>query len=151
MSSVRVERLGPLDVAEMREVNRLFNEVFGDEGYQVVATLDRFADAIETLDREPVDLILCDVRLAGERSGNLDAVIRRYVAYEKVIGTVRKRTISALIYPAILVTMMIVLIGIIVLKVVPAFSDFYANFGRELPMSRTCVDGDAHCCRRSSR
>lgn len=34
MSSVRVERLGPLDVAEMREVNRLFNEVFGDEGYQ---------------------------------------------------------------------------------------------------------------------
>ncbi|HVG71106.1 MAG TPA: type II secretion system F family protein, partial [Vicinamibacterales bacterium] len=49
--------------------------------------------------------------MAGERSGNLDAVIRRYVAYEKVIGTVRKRTISALIYPAILVTMMFVLIG----------------------------------------
>jgi type II secretory pathway component PulF len=34
--------------------------------------------------------------MAGERSGNLDSVIRRYVAYEKVIGTVRKRTISAL-------------------------------------------------------
>src|SRR6476661_9473142 len=40
--------------------------------------------------------------LAGERSGNLDAVIRRYVAYDKVIGAVRKRTIAALIYPAIL-------------------------------------------------
>jgi CheY-like chemotaxis protein len=39
------------------------------EGYQVVATLDRFADAIERLDREKVDLILCDVRLTGERSG----------------------------------------------------------------------------------
>src|SRR5678815_3571683 len=37
--------------------------------------------------------------MAGERSGNLDSVIRRYVAYEKVIGAVRKRTISALIYP----------------------------------------------------
>jgi type IV pilus assembly protein PilC len=77
--------------------------------------------------------------LAGERSGNLDAVIRRYVAYEKVIGTVRRRTISALIYPAILITMMIVLIGIIVLKVVPSFSDFYGNFGRELPMSTQLV------------
>ena len=54
--------------------------------------------------------------MAGERSGNLDAVIRRYVAYEKVIGAVKKRTISALIYPAILVTMMIGLIGIIVLQ-----------------------------------
>jgi len=77
--------------------------------------------------------------MAGERSGNLDSVIRRYVAYEKVIGTVRKRTISALIYPAILVTMMIVLIGIIVLRVVPAFSDFYGNFGRDLPLSTRII------------
>jgi type IV pilus assembly protein PilC len=77
--------------------------------------------------------------MAGERSGNLDSVIRRYVAYEKVIGTVRKRTISALIYPAILVTMMIVLIGIIVLKVVPAFSDFYGNFDRPLPLSTRII------------
>ena len=77
--------------------------------------------------------------MAGERSGNLDAVIRRYVAYEKVIGTVRKRTISALIYPAILVTMMFVLIGIIVLRVVPAFSDFYGNFDRQLPRSTEIV------------
>ena len=43
--------------------------LIGDEGYEVVATLDRFGDAIETLDREQVDLILCDVRLTGERSG----------------------------------------------------------------------------------
>ncbi len=54
--------------------------------------------------------------LAGERSGNLDSVIRRYVAYEKLIGAARRRTISALIYPAILITMMVVLIGIIVLQ-----------------------------------
>jgi two-component system, response regulator PdtaR len=40
-----------------------------DEGFEVVATLDRFADAIATLDRGPVDLILCDVRLTGERTG----------------------------------------------------------------------------------
>ncbi len=43
--------------------------LLGDEGYEVVATLDRFADAVETLDREQVDLILCDVRLTGERTG----------------------------------------------------------------------------------
>jgi len=39
------------------------------EGYHVVATLDRFADAVATLDKEKVDLILCDVRLTGERTG----------------------------------------------------------------------------------
>ena len=77
--------------------------------------------------------------LAGERSGNLDAVIRRYVAYDKIIGAVKRRTLSALIYPAILVTMMVLLVGIIVLKVVPAFSEFYANFERELPLSTRIV------------
>jgi len=82
--------------------------------------------------------------MAGERAGNLDEVIRRYVAYEKVIGAVKRRTISALIYPAILVTMMLVLIGIIVLRVVPAFSEFYSNFGRQLPLSTRIIIGISH-------
>ena len=43
--------------------------LIGDAGYEVVATVDRFADAIETLDKEQVDLILSDVRLTGERTG----------------------------------------------------------------------------------
>jgi type IV pilus assembly protein PilC len=79
--------------------------------------------------------------MAGERSGSLDSVIRRYVAYEKVIGAVRKRTISALIYPAVLTVMMLGLIGIIVLRVVPAFSSFYENFGKELPLSTRIIVG----------
>ena len=79
--------------------------------------------------------------MAGERSGNLDAVIRRYVAYEKIIGAVKSRTISALIYPAVLVCLMAVLIGIIVLKVVPAFTEFYSTFDAELPLSTRIMMG----------
>jgi type IV pilus assembly protein PilC len=77
--------------------------------------------------------------LAGERSGNLDAVLRRYVGYEKMISAVRRRTVSALIYPAILVVLAIVLVGIIVLRVVPAFSDFYASFNADLPLSTRII------------
>ena len=79
--------------------------------------------------------------LAGERSGNLEQVIRRYVGYEKIVGAVRRRTISALIYPALLVSMMIVLVGIIVLKVVPSFSEFYAGFDRPLPVPTRIIVG----------
>ncbi len=43
--------------------------MIGEAGYEVVATHDRFADAVATLDREQVDLILSDVRLSGERTG----------------------------------------------------------------------------------
>jgi type IV pilus assembly protein PilC len=72
--------------------------------------------------------------LAGERSGNLDAVLRRYVEYTKIISKVKSKTISALVYPAILITLALVLVSIIVLKVVPAFSDFYLSFGADLPL-----------------
>jgi type IV pilus assembly protein PilC len=72
--------------------------------------------------------------LAGERSGNLDAVLRRYVEYTKIISKVKSKTISALVYPAILISLALVLVTIIVLKVVPAFSDFYMSFGAELPL-----------------
>jgi type IV pilus assembly protein PilC len=72
--------------------------------------------------------------LAGERSGNLDAVLRRYVEYAKVIATLKRKTVSALVYPAILITLALVLVSIIVVKVVPAFSDFYSSFGADLPL-----------------
>jgi len=72
--------------------------------------------------------------LAGERSGSLEGVLRRYVEYTKIIQTMKRKTISALVYPAILTTLALVLVLIIVLKVVPAFSDFYSGFGAELPL-----------------
>jgi type IV pilus assembly protein PilC len=72
--------------------------------------------------------------LAGERSGNLDAVLRRYVEYTKIISKVKSKMISALVYPAILISLALVLVTIIVLKVVPAFSDFYSSFGADLPL-----------------
>jgi type IV pilus assembly protein PilC len=72
--------------------------------------------------------------LAGERSGNLDAVLRRYVEYTKIIATLKRKTLSALVYPVILITLALGLVSIIVLKVVPQFSDFYASFGAELPL-----------------
>ena len=58
-----------------------------------------------------------------------------------MIDTVRRRTISALIYPVILIVLAVVLVGIIVLRVVPAFSDFYASFDAELPLSTRIILG----------
>ena len=80
--------------------------------------------------------------LAGEKSGSLDAVLRRYVAYMKVIGGVKRRTMAALIYPAVLIAVALVVVGIIVLKVVPEFAAFYDSFGAELPIvTRIIVRG----------
>jgi type IV pilus assembly protein PilC len=126
-----------LDILRQRVSNVTFKGVL-DSVYEKVKAGTALSDAFT----EHGDLfpgVYAASLLAGERSGNLDSVIRRYVAYEKIIGGVRRRTISALIYPAILVVMMVVLIGIIVLRVVPAFSDFYGNFDRPLPLSTQLI------------
>src|SRR4029450_11962375 len=73
--------------------------------------------------------------LAGEKSGNLEQVLRRYVSYVKIVSSVKRKTISALVYPAILVVLSLCVVTIIVVKVVPEFGAFYNQFGKELPWS----------------
>jgi len=73
--------------------------------------------------------------MAGEKSGNLEQVIRRYVTYVKVVSSVRRKTISALVYPAILLLLSCIVVAVIVLRVVPEFASFYAMNQEELPLS----------------
>lgn len=40
-----------------------------EAGYHVVATVNRYRDAMDIVSRHPIDLILSDVRLTGERNG----------------------------------------------------------------------------------
>ena len=128
-----------LDILRQRVSNPTFKAVL-DGVYEKVKAGTALSDAFgEHPDLFPA--VYSASLMAGERAGNLDEVIRRYVAYEKVIGAVKRRTVSALIYPCILVTMMLVLIGIIVLRVVPAFSEFYSNFGKQLPLSTRIIIG----------
>jgi type IV pilus assembly protein PilC len=72
--------------------------------------------------------------LAGERSGSLDTVLRRFVEYSKIVATVKRKTLSALIYPCVLVTLSIIVIAVIVLMAFPAFEDFFTTFDAELPL-----------------
>ena len=57
-------------IVEDEPLTAFDNEMMlADMGYEVVATLDSFDDAIALLDKEDVDLTLSDVRLSGKRSG----------------------------------------------------------------------------------
>jgi type IV pilus assembly protein PilC len=71
---------------------------------------------------------------AGERSGDLEGVLRRFLRYQKMIVTLRKRVVSALIYPAVLVTLSVTMVFIMLTKVIPRFAEFYAGFNADLPV-----------------
>ena len=71
--------------------------------------------------------------LAGERSGNLDDVLRRYVAYTKSVAALRRKIRSALTYPVILLVAALGLITVLTTFVIPRFSTIYENMNAELP------------------
>jgi type IV pilus assembly protein PilC len=78
---------------------------------------------------------------AGERSGDLEGVLRRFLRYQKIIVNLRKRVIGALIYPTVLVVLSIGMVFIMLVKVIPKFAEFYQGFGAELPWFTTLMIG----------
>ncbi len=71
---------------------------------------------------------------AGERSGDLVNVINRHILYEKTMMSVKKRFLNSLIYPAFLVILSIVMVGVILTYVIPRFAELYRDLNVELPM-----------------
>jgi type IV pilus assembly protein PilC len=71
--------------------------------------------------------------LAGERSGNLEEVLQRYLDFQRVSLTFRKKLTASLIYPAVLVVMVIGLFIFLITFVVPRFAELYEQLGTKLP------------------
>src|SRR3954469_1299734 len=128
-----------LDILRQRVANPLLKTVL-DDIYDRVRAGSSLSEAFEAHGTLFPGIYTASL-LAGEKSGSLEAVIRRYVAYVKVVSGVRRKTISALVYPAILLLLSCVVVAIIVLRVVPEFGAFYNQFGKELPLSTRIIVG----------
>jgi type IV pilus assembly protein PilC len=126
-----------LDILRQRVANPLLKTVL-DDIYDRVRAGSSLSEAFEAHGTLFPGIYTASL-LAGEKSGSLEAVIRRYVAYVKVVSGVRRKTISALVYPAILLVLSCVVVAIIVLRVVPEFGAFYNQFGKELPLSTRMI------------
>jgi type IV pilus assembly protein PilC len=126
-----------LDILRQRVANPLLKSVL-DDVYDKVRAGSSLSEAFESHGALFPGVYTASL-LAGEKSGSLEGVIRRYVAYVKVVSGVKRKTISALVYPAILLALSCVVVAIIVLKVVPEFGLFYKQFDRPLPLSTRMI------------
>ena len=80
---------------------------------------------------------------AGEKSGEIEAVLRRYLKYQKTVIAITRKVASTLVYPAILMVLSAVLITILMTVVIPKFQDFFADFHADLPLLTVIVVGIA--------
>jgi type IV pilus assembly protein PilC len=71
--------------------------------------------------------------LAGEKSGNLEEVLSRYIVFQRVSLAVRKKVLASLVYPALLVAGVILILTVLLNFVIPKFQDLFSDFGAELP------------------
>jgi type IV pilus assembly protein PilC len=71
--------------------------------------------------------------LAGEKSGSLGEVLDRYIAYQKLSLSVRKKLIVSLIYPSLLMFLVLCLIVFLITFVVPNFAELYKSMDAKLP------------------
>lgn len=70
---------------------------------------------------------------AAESTGDLSPALARYVGYQNQIDAVKKKVMSASIYPMLLVGVGTLVIGFLLAYVVPRFASVYADSGRDLP------------------
>lgn len=131
-----------IEILIERQPNPRFKRILSDVKEQLVsgvALSDAFLAHGEAFPR-----LYATSLKAGERSGEVEAVLRRYLSYQKILGAVRRKVVSALVYPSVLITLSIGLIVILMTYVIPRFTEFYAGFGNELPILTRVVVGAAN-------
>ncbi|HTC55235.1 MAG TPA: type II secretion system F family protein [Candidatus Sulfotelmatobacter sp.] len=71
--------------------------------------------------------------MAGERSGNIDEVLSRYINFQRLAMTFRKKLAVSLIYPTLLVTVVIIMVMFLFTYVVPRFAELFNSLDAKLP------------------
>ncbi len=122
--------LGSLELLGKRQKLPHFRAQLEDVAARV-KTGESISGAFEAQGGFPI--VYTTTLLAGERSGNLEEVLQRYLEFQRVSLTFRKKLKASLIYPALLVVMVIALFIFLITFVVPRFAQLYDQLGTKLP------------------
>ncbi len=120
-----------LELMHERQRNATFKEALAEVRDRVESGAelsDAFSEAGETFPP-----IYASMLKAGEQSGGLERVIRRYVRQLKLVTSSRKRVVSALFYPALLVCLSVGIVAVMMFFVMPRFEEFYVALDLDLP------------------
>ena len=122
--------MGSLQMLAKNQKNAHFSAQLDDVSGRV-KTGESLSSAFEAQSGFPV--MYTTTLLAGERSGNLLEVLERYVSFQRISLTFRKKLITSLIYPCVLMVLVTALVFFMFAYVVPQFAALYDQIGSKLP------------------
>jgi type IV pilus assembly protein PilC len=122
--------LGSIEMLAKNQKNAHFAAQLNDVAERV-KTGESLSGAFEAQGGFPV--MFTTTLLAGERSGNLQEVLERYVSFQRISLTFRKKLVGSLIYPGVLLSLVFGLMFFMFAVVVPQFAVLYDEMGSKLP------------------
>ncbi|MDD2558607.1 MAG: type II secretion system F family protein [Desulfuromonadaceae bacterium] len=120
-----------LDILSSQQENKTFKLILLEIKNDVESG-STFADALKKHPRA-FDSLFVNLVAAGEIGGILDTILNRLAAYIEKSMKLKKQVKSAMTYPTTIVSIAVVVIGVILVFVIPAFEKMFADFGGALP------------------
>src|ERR1700733_3410415 len=122
--------LNSLDLLIRRQRDRHLQQILENVRERVKGG-ELLSDAFAT--HSMVPKIYTTTLMAGEKSGNIDEVLTRYINFQRLAMTFRKKLFVSLIYPTLLVSVVMIMVTFLFTYVVPKFADLFNSLDAQLP------------------
>jgi len=89
----------------------------------------------EALKKHPLQFnaLYCNLVEAGEHAGILEAILHKLASYMEKTEALKSKIKSALFYPAAVIVAAVIVVSILMIFVIPQFSELFSDFGADLP------------------
>lgn len=126
-----------LDILSKQAESAHFRTVIGD----VMHDVESGSTLAEALGRRPAvfDTLFVNMVDAGEAGGILDEILGRLAGYLEKAEALRRKVVSALTYPAVVLTVALGATTFMLLFIIPTFAKIFADFGGDLPLPTKIV------------
>jgi type IV pilus assembly protein PilC len=122
--------LGSLDLLIKRQKDKYFQTLLGNVRERVKGG-ELLSEAFSAQNVFP--RIYTTTLMAGEKSGNMDEVLTRYINFQKLTLSFKKKLLVSLVYPTLLVSVVLCMLIFLVTYVVPQFAKLYQDLNAQLP------------------
>ncbi|TDI97239.1 MAG: type II secretion system F family protein [Deltaproteobacteria bacterium] len=120
-----------LEVIREQQPNAAFKVIIGKVKEDVEGG-SSFADALEKHPKA-FDSLYANLARAGESAGVLDVVLQRLASYLEKMDGIKRRIKGAMIYPAVVISVAVIVLSVIMIFVVPTFAELFKDLGTTLP------------------
>jgi len=101
----------------------------------VIEDIESGSTLSEAMSKQPkaFDELYCNMVRAGEAGGALEIILQRLADFKERSQSLKKKVQGAMIYPAVVVMVAVLIVGFIMYSIIPKFKAIFEGFGTELP------------------